>query len=117
MHKLRALAGSGNQIAIIMALRDVAIILLGFGHLLRRSEIVQVRLSDVSVSKGTLMIPRSKTDQADRGQTVPLLPTMPVLGDVAEFWHRLRESYALMGWRPDQRVCVRYNSTSKALER
>ncbi len=117
MHKLRALVGSGDQIARIMALRDLAILLLGFGHLLRRSEIVQVRLSDVLVSKGTLMIPCSKTDQAVRGQTVPLLATMPVLGDVASFWHSLREAYVQMGWRPDQRVCVRYNSTSKALER
>ncbi len=67
LQKLRARAGSSDQIAKIMALRDMAIVLLGFGHLLRRSEIVQVRLSDVSVSKGTLMIPCSKTDQAARG--------------------------------------------------
>ncbi len=117
MHKLRALAESGDRITRIMALRDMAILILGFGHLLRRSEIVQVRLSDVSVSKGTLMIPRSKTDQAARGQTVPLLATMLVLGDVAEFWYRLWEAYALMVWRPDKQVCVRYNSTGKALER
>ncbi len=83
MHKLRALVGSGDQIASIVAFRDMAILLLGFGHLLRKCEIIQVRLSNVSVSKGTLMIPRSKTDQVGRGQTLPLLATMPVLGDNA----------------------------------
>ncbi len=55
-------AQSTDYIERALALRDLLIITLGFTHLLRRSEIVQVRLLDFDLSRKTLHIPRSKTD-------------------------------------------------------
>ena len=55
-------------------LRDTAILLVGFFGALRRSEIVQIRRADVTISEErvTLHIRRSKTDQLAHGRTVHL---------------------------------------------
>jgi site-specific recombinase XerD len=54
--------------------RDRAILLLGFACALRRSEIVALQVADLEeVSAGiTVNIRKSKTDQEQAGQTVPL---------------------------------------------
>jgi len=57
------------------ALRDRALILLGFSAAMRRSELVAVGVSDIRKSAAgdwVLHIRRSKTDQRRAGQTVPL---------------------------------------------
>jgi site-specific recombinase XerD len=55
--------------------RDRALIALGFGAALRRSELAKVRIEDIEVTdKGlVLTLPRSKTDQEGRGQQVAVL--------------------------------------------
>jgi len=55
--------------------RDRALIALGFGAALRRSELAKVRLEDITVTdKGlVLTLPRSKTDQEGRGQQIAVL--------------------------------------------
>jgi len=55
--------------------RDRALIALGFGAALRRSELARVRLEDIEVTdKGlVLTLPKSKTDQEGRGQQVAVL--------------------------------------------
>ena len=53
--------------------RDRAILLLGFGAALRRSELAALRLGDVEAVPGRglhLLLRRSKTDQQGRGQAV-----------------------------------------------
>lgn len=60
------------------ALRDQAIILLGFSAALRRSELAAVRVDDVRETPAggrVLLIRKSKTDQQRQGQTVPLYPS------------------------------------------
>jgi len=55
--------------------RDRALIALGFGAALRRSELARVRLEDIEVTdKGlVLTLSKSKTDQEGRGQQVAVL--------------------------------------------
>jgi len=55
--------------------RDKALIALGFGAALRRSELAKVRLEDIEISdKGlVLTLPKSKTDQEGKGQQVAVL--------------------------------------------
>ncbi len=52
--------------------RDRALILIGFAGALRRSEVVALRVEDVVVEEGRLVVTirRSKTDQAGRGETI-----------------------------------------------
>jgi integrase len=75
---LRALllAIAGDDVA---AMRDRAIILLGFAAALRRSEIAALRVEDLRWSKHGLLvrIARSKTDQLGEGVelAVPFVPT------------------------------------------
>jgi integrase len=61
----------------LAALRDRAMILLGFSAALRRSELVAVTVDDLRQSAAggwVLHIRRSKTDQRQAGQLVPLYP-------------------------------------------
>lgn len=55
--------------------RDKALIALGFAAALRRSELAAIELKDIQVSERGLVItlPRSKTDQEGKGQTVAVL--------------------------------------------
>jgi site-specific recombinase XerD len=55
--------------------RDRAMLLLGFGAALRRSELVDLKICDVSIEAGrglTVLIRRSKTDQFGVGRVVPV---------------------------------------------
>jgi integrase len=58
-----------------VGLRDRAILLVGFAVGLRRSELVALRVEDITPSPDglTIRIPRSKTDQQGRGQEVLLV--------------------------------------------
>ena len=60
---------------LVRAVRDAAVLALGFGGALRRSEICGLRFSDVEFVKeqGLLLhIRRSKTDQPGEGQTIAI---------------------------------------------
>jgi site-specific recombinase XerD len=69
--------------------RDRALLLLGFACALRRSEIVALKVEDLEEAPGgiTVQVRKSKTDQEQRGQTVPL-PTR----------HFMRPVQALRDW-------------------
>lgn len=60
-------------------LRDRAILLVGFAGALRRSEIGAIQVQDIRFEPEgvTLRLPRSKTDQEGRGQSVAILPAQP----------------------------------------
>lgn len=60
--------------ASLTGVRDRALLLVGFGAALRRSELVDLKVNDVERVKGgaLLHIRRSKTDQEGKGQVVPL---------------------------------------------
>lgn len=61
----------------LAALRDRALFLLGFSAAMRRSELVAVSVSDLRRSAAgswVLHIQRSKTDQRQAGQLVPIYP-------------------------------------------
>lgn len=60
-------------------LRDRALLLVGFAVGMRRSELVALRLQDLSPSPDglTIRIPKSKTDQHGRGQEVLLVYAEP----------------------------------------
>ncbi len=64
MRPLWTQRASSDSIAHIVALRNICILLLGFYHLLRRSEIMAVQWEHFQwgPSGGTLFIPRSKTE-------------------------------------------------------
>src|SRR4051812_6463936 len=54
-----------------LGIRNRAMLLLGFGAALRRSELVGLRIGDVQLVPGrgvTVLVRRSKTDQYGRGQ-------------------------------------------------
>lgn len=58
----------------ITAIRDKALIYLGFAGAFRRSELVAVRYEDIAFSPQgmTVFIPRSKADQLGRGSTIAI---------------------------------------------
>ena len=61
-----------------LGIRNRAMLLLGFGAALRRSELVGLRIGDVQLVPGrglTVLVRRSKTDQYGRGQQVRSGPT------------------------------------------
>ena len=81
-----------------LAVRSRAMLLLGFGAALRRSELVALRLADVEPVPGRglrLLVRRSKTDPQGRGQQVAIWanPAEPLVCPAAalEAWLRLRE--------------------------
>ena len=59
----------------VTALRDAALLALGFAGAFRRSELVALRAEDVQFQKKGMLITvrRSKTDQEGHGQAVPVL--------------------------------------------
>ena len=60
--------------------RDRAMLLVGFGAALRRSELVGLAIGDIFPVSGRglmLTVRRSKTDQQGRGQQVAVWPTRP----------------------------------------
>jgi site-specific recombinase XerD len=66
-------AAAGIRAALVA--RDRAMLLLGFGAALRRSELVALRLGGVTVVSGRgvkMTVGRSKTDQQGRGQDVAI---------------------------------------------
>ena len=70
---LRLLLGACQPASAALGARDRAMLLLGFGAALRRSELVALRLGDVASVPGRgirLLIRRSKTDQHGHGQDV-----------------------------------------------
>ncbi|HEY1856742.1 site-specific integrase [Acidocella sp.] len=75
---LRAMLASCGRDEILkaaLAARDRAMLLLGFGAALRRSELVALTLADVEIVPGRgvrVRIRRSKTDQQGRGQEVAI---------------------------------------------
>lgn len=62
LESLSKKAASKDEIEATLAIRDIWILLLGFGHLLRKSELIAVKLSHVRWEAGHIFIPRSKTD-------------------------------------------------------
>ena len=62
-------------------MRDRALLLVGFALGLRRSELVAIRVRDISPSPDgvTIRIARSKTDQQGRGAPPSLFPTLKEL--------------------------------------
>lgn len=66
-----AAAGDGGTAAI----RDRALLLIGFGGSLRRSELVALDVSDIQETEDGLLVTirKSKTDQEARGQTIAIL--------------------------------------------
>jgi integrase len=92
-------AVAGMRAALVA--RDRAMLLLGFGAALRRSELVALRLGDVSIVPGrgvTVTVRRSKTDQQGRGQDVAIWanPTAPDFCPLA----------ALEAWLAHRRVAA-----------
>jgi len=82
-----------------LGIRNRAMLLLGFGAALRRSELVGLRIGDVARVAGrglTVLVQRSKTDQHGRGQQVAIWanPAEPLLCPAAalERWLTLREA-------------------------
>ena len=86
---LKSKCESTDSIESMLALRDLWMVVLGYGHLLRKSELVAVRLSHIQWTNGYVLVPRSKTDQAGRGAHVPLLRTFPVLGSLRPYLDKL----------------------------
>lgn len=79
----------------LAALRDRAIILMGFAGALRRSEVVAIRVGHIRrVGEGIILtVPRSKTDQEGRGRQVAI-----------PFGTRLCPIAALEAWRAAARI-------------
>lgn len=82
-----------------LAIRNRAMLLIGFGAAMRRSELVALRVGDVARVPGrgvTVLVARSKTDPHRRGQSVaiwanPMTPLACPLA-VLERWLALREA-------------------------
>ena len=66
--ELRAMLGTLDR-TTVAGMRDAALIVVGFGAALRRSELVALNVGDVSVSREGLkvLVRRSKTDQESAG--------------------------------------------------
>ncbi len=82
-----------------LGIRNRAMLLLGFGAALRRSELVGLRIGDVDRVAGrglSVLVRRSKTDQHGRGQHVAIWanPAEPLVCPAAalERWLTLREA-------------------------
>ena len=82
-----------------LGIRNRAMLLLGFGAALRRSELVGLRIGDVQPVPGrgvTVLVRRSKTDQHGRGQLVAIWanPAHPLTCPAAavERWLALRDT-------------------------
>lgn len=94
MREAAVLIPWGHQ---ILAIRDRALLLIGWAAMLRRSEIVNLHISDIEIrSEGILVyIRNSKTDQLGRGVTLPIPRGSRVSTDVVgavESWLGILES-------------------------
>lgn len=69
--ELRQLATHLSQIDSLIAARDNALLQLGYFGAFRRSELIAIQVEHIQRVKDgiTILIPRSKTDQAGEGQT------------------------------------------------
>ena len=77
LQHLAVAAGRAEPARRLPALRDTALLLLGFSAALRRSELAAIRVDDLvktPASGWVLRIRRSKTDKSRQGQTVPIYP-------------------------------------------
>ena len=99
---LRQLLGACQRPGTALGTRDRAMLLLGFGAALRRSELVALQLGDVETVPGRglrLLVRRSKTDPHGQGQDIAIWanPADPLLCPVAalDAWldhrHRARD--------------------------
>ena len=103
---LRQLLAACQPAGSALGARDRAMLLLGFGAALRRSELVALRLGDVTPVPGRglrLLVRRSKTDQHGHGQDIAVWanPAEPLLCPLAalDAWlaHR-NKATDLEGW-------------------
>jgi integrase len=75
MKAMLAQCGRDEMFRSALAARDRAMLLLGFGAALRRSELVALKFGDAQIVQGRgvqLLIRRSKTDQQGRGHEVAI---------------------------------------------
>jgi hypothetical protein len=103
--ELSANIGHEDKILRMMAMRDLLMIYLGFFCLLRQSEIVRVRVMDLVFKEDSpgreadcLYVGQSKTDQAGVGIRIPLVRTIPWVGDVRPIVRALAREMATEGW-------------------
>ena len=104
---------STDHIRRRLAFRDACIVIFGFFHLLRASEIVALRVSCIQAHAGgyKLLIARSKTDRAGRGIYIPVLPSVPILGRTSQWITDLLREWSQFG--SDPFLCIRYDSKRK----
>ena len=102
---LRQLLGACQLPSTALGARDRAMLLLGFGAALRRSELVTLQLSDVVAVPGRglrLLVRRSKTDQHGQGQDIAIWanPADPLLCPVAalDAWLAQRHQARDLDW-------------------
>lgn len=75
LRAMLAQCGRDEMMRAALAARDRAMLLLGFGAALRRSELVALTIGDAAIIPGRgvrLLVRRSKTDQQGRGQEVAI---------------------------------------------
>jgi integrase len=75
LRAMLASCGRDEMLRAALAARDRAMLLLGFGAALRRSELVALTIGDAEIVHGRgvkLLVRRSKTDQQGRGQEVAI---------------------------------------------
>ncbi len=102
---LRQLLAACQQPETALGARDRAMLLLGFGAALRRSELVALRLGDVHTVAGRglkLLVRRSKTDQHGQGQDIAIWanPAEPRLCPLTalDAWLALRHQARDLDW-------------------
>ena len=102
---LRQLVASCPPPSTALGARDRAMLLLGFGAALRRSELVALELGDVVTVPGRglrVLVRRSKTDQHGQGQDIAIWanPTNPLLCPVAALddWLAQRNQARDLDW-------------------
>jgi integrase len=102
---LRLLLSARPQPGTALGARDRAMLLLGFGAALRRSELVALQLGDVVTVPGRglrVLVRRSKTDQHGQGQDIAIWanPADPLLCPVAalDAWLAQRHQARDLDW-------------------
>ena len=108
---LRLFLGACPSEQAALGARDRAMLLLGFGAALRRSELVALRIGDVEPVAGRsvrLLVRRSKTDQHGKGQDVAVWanPAEPLLCPAAalDAWRRHRWDAKDLDWSASEGV-------------
>jgi len=102
---LRQLLAACGPATVALGARDRAMLLLGFGAALRRSELVALQLGDVERVPGRggrVLVRRSKTDQHGQGQEIAVWgnPAEPALCPLAalEGWRAHRDRARHLDW-------------------